>query len=201
MILDLILIAIILIFAFIGAKKGFLDTVLRLVNKIVALIVAVMFAKPFAVFLANTPLADIAKSITSSLDNIYIAIISESLDLATVLQSWILIAFSFILLYILTYIVIKILRKFAEAITSLPVLKQINSLAGFAFGVCESLIIIFIIFAILPLFDSMSLFDTFFTQLNNSYLSQYLYNNNFLVNLLFSSDKTSVTDALTAVVG
>ncbi len=199
MILDLILVAIIIIFAIIGAKKGFVDTVLRLVNKIVALLIALIFAKPFASVLESTSLYDFASNITSKLDNISIALIANSETLKETLTSWILIAFSFILLYLVAYIAIKILRKFADALTSLPVLKQADSLAGFALGVCESLIIIFILLWIISLFESMSIFTGFFETMESSYLTKYLYENNFVVNALFSIDAESVIETAETV--
>ncbi|MFI3166243.1 MAG: CvpA family protein [Bacillota bacterium] len=200
MILDLILVAIIIIFAIIGAKKGFIDTILGFVNKIAALLIALIFAKPFASVLESTSLYDLASNITSKLDNINIALISNSTTLKETLNSWILIAFAFIILYIVSYLLIKILRKFADTLTSLPILKQVDSLAGFALGVCESLIVVFILLGIMSLFESMSFFTGFFETMESSYLTKYLYDNNFIVNILFSVDAETAIETAEAVV-
>lgn len=200
MILDLILVAIIIIFAIIGAKKGFIDTILGFVNKIAALLIALIFAKPFASVLESTSLYDLASNITSKLDNINIALISNSTTLKETLNSWILIAFAFIILYIVSYLLIKILRKFADTLTSLPILKQVDSLAGFALGVCESLIVLFILLGIMSLFESMSIFTGFFETMESSYLTKYLYDNNFIVNILFSVDAETAIETAEAVV-
>lgn len=200
MILDLILIVVIALFAFIGAKKGFIDTILRLTSKIASLLISLCFAKPFASILEKTSLYDFVFNITAKLDNINIALIANSDTLKATLTSWILIAFAFIILYIVCYLLMKILRKFASAITSLPVLKQMDSLAGFALGICESLVIIFILLGIMSLFDSMSFFTGFFTTMENSYITKYLYENNFIVNILFSVDAEAVIESADSVV-
>ncbi|MFI3167356.1 MAG: CvpA family protein [Bacillota bacterium] len=187
MIIDLILIAIVGLFGFLGAKRGFTNSILSFVNKIVSLVVALLLAKPFASILLQTPLATLAENIVSPLTEI--AILSDT-SITTSIQSWILIAFSFVIIYIVAFLAFKLLQALADSITSLPVLKQLDSLLGFCLGIASCMIAVFILLAILSIFQDTTLFAGLFDKIDNSYLTNFLYNNNLIMNILFSEELT-----------
>lgn len=186
MILDLFVIGIVLLFAFLGAKRGFTHSVLSLLNKIVSLIVALIFAKPFASVLLETPLATLAENIVAPISTSDITLLADS-AISSTLQWWLLIAFSFIIIFIVAFFAFKLLQAFADAITSLPVLKQIDSLLGFILGVASCLLVIYILLGILSIFQDTTILTSTFEKINNSNITKFLYDNNLIVKVLFEN--------------
>ena len=67
------------------------------------------------------------------------------------------------------------------AIAELPIIKQIDKLGGFIYGVIEGLLIIYIILAILSFVNVEELQ----LAIKTSYLTSILYNNNLILMLFF----------------
>jgi len=92
---------------------------------------------------------------------------------------------SLVLLYIAIRIGLVFLRFIFKGIAKLPVFRQIDKLGGFAFGAVEGLLSVYIIIAVLMLFNAASKFGAIFTAIDNSVLAKFFYQNNFIVNWMF----------------
>lgn len=96
-----------------------------------------------------------------------------------------------IALYILVRIAIMIVGYILKGITKLPVLKQIDKLGGFALGIGEGILTVYILCALLMLFNTSPAFAQVFKALDDSMLANLFYENNFIVNFMFPSGKLS----------
>ena len=93
---------------------------------------------------------------------------------------------SMIILFILFLILLFILRKIIEKIVKLPVIKQMDKIGGIAFGTLQGLLIIFIVFALLMLFQSNQMLGGLYETIDNSLIGKFFYEHNLIVSLLFS---------------
>ena len=72
-----------------------------------------------------------------------------------------------------------------KGITKLPVVKQIDKLGGFALGAVEGLLTVYIVFAILMLFNSSPSFRNVYETIEASKIARFFYENNFIVDFMF----------------
>lgn len=202
-VVDLIIVAIILLFTFLGYKRGLVKLSIKLCTFIIAVIVAFMFYKPAAnIIIANTGIDEtIEKTITSnilpegtSVDekidlNIDLpSIILEKSEntvqsIAESISTTIIETGSLLIIFVAVKIVLKFVTIIADLIAKLPILNQFNKLGGTVYGVLEGLLIVFVGFAIVSLiapFMDSSIIET----INGSTLGAYLYNNNILLKFL-----------------
>ena len=91
---------------------------------------------------------------------------------------------SAILVFIIARIILLFIKGIANFITELPVIKQIDKAGGIVYGVLESLIIIFIIFAIFTLISPLIEETGFLTAINKSVIGGFMYNNNLLLKII-----------------
>lgn len=87
-----------------------------------------------------------------------------------------------IILFILLRIVLIFIKLISDAITELPIIKQFNKSGGLIYGLLESLLIIYIIFAIIALLIKNPVIEQL---INDSYIGSIFYNNNLILMLLF----------------
>ena len=85
--------------------------------------------------------------------------------------------FIFLCLFALTFI--------ADAITSLPILKQLDDLGGVLYGLVKALIIVYVALAILFFVVGLTANETITTAIDSSFVTKFFYNNNILLNLIF----------------
>ena len=92
---------------------------------------------------------------------------------------------SMIILFILFLILLFILRKIIEKIVKLPVIKQMDKIGGVGFGTLQGLLIIFIVFALLMIFQSNQMLGGIYETIDNSLIGKFFYEHNLIVGLLF----------------
>lgn len=203
LIVDLIIIAIILLFTFLGYKRGLIKVAIGLCTFIIAIIISFMFYKPIAnVIITNTNIDETIQ--TAITDRILPDGVSstEEIEVYNELPSIILqnsentvesIAISFsttiietsclLIIFVAVKIILKFVTVLADLIAKLPILNQFNKLGGTIYGILEGIFIVFVGFAIIsliaPLLDT-SILDS----INNSNIGSILYNNNVLLKLL-----------------
>lgn len=90
-----------------------------------------------------------------------------------------------ILLYVLVRIAIMILGYLLKGITKLPVISQLDKLGGFALGIAEGVLTVYVLCAVLVLFSSAPWFGQISAAFDNSLLAGFFYQNNFIVNFMF----------------
>ena len=203
LIIDLIIVAIILLFTFLGYKRGLIKVAIKLCTFIIAIIVAFVLYKPISnVVIENT---GIDESIETAITNRILpegASVDEEVELsndlpsvilkngentvqsiATSFSNTIIEAICFFIIFIAVKIILKFITALADLIAKLPILKQFNALGGTIYGVLEGLFLVFVGFAIIsliaPLID-VSILEA----INSSTLGSIFYNNNILLNFI-----------------
>lgn len=92
---------------------------------------------------------------------------------------------SLIALYIILRIVMAFIGIILKGVSKLPVFKQVDRMGGFLLGALEGFLAIFIICAVLMLFNANPNFASVFSALDNSMFANWFYENNFIISMLF----------------
>ena len=87
-----------------------------------------------------------------------------------------------IILFILTRIVLVILKFLTETLANIPIVKQCNEIGGLVYGIIKGLIIIYLLLTIIFLVISINGNGLIANAIEESYITKFLYNNNFIVN-------------------
>lgn len=92
---------------------------------------------------------------------------------------------SLILIFVLIRIGLFIIGLILRGLVKLPVIKQFDRLGGVAFGAIEGLLMIYILCAVLLLFNSSPQFQSIFSTVDASMFAKDFYQNNILVSWMF----------------
>jgi uncharacterized membrane protein required for colicin V production len=92
---------------------------------------------------------------------------------------------SLILLFILIRVGMIFAKFLLKGVAKLPVFKQINKVSGFFLGAFEGVLFVYIICAILAIFNTAAIFKDVFAQINNSVIAGYFYQHNFIIDIMF----------------
>ena len=202
-IVDLIIIAIILLFTFLGYKRGLIKVAIKLCTFIIAIIIAFALYKPISnLVIENTSIDEsIESAITDrilpegasvddevELSNDLPSVILENSEntvkgIATSFSNTIIETGCFLIIFIAVKIILKFVTVLADLIAKLPILKQFNALGGTIYGVLEGLIIVFVGFAIVSLIAPL-LDVSILEAINSSTLGSIFYNNNIILNFI-----------------
>lgn len=92
---------------------------------------------------------------------------------------------SLIVLFILIKIALFIVEHMIKGVTDLPVIKQADKIGGFALGALEGVLVVYVAFAIMMMFNTLPQFKGLFDAIENSALAGIFYQNNFIVDWMF----------------
>lgn len=200
---DLMILSIVLLFVFLGYKRGLVKVAFKLCTFFIAIILAFMLYKPVAkIVIENTNIDETietkitdkilpeGKTETDEVD------LSESLptiilknsentvqSIAKSCSNTLIETACLVLIFIITKIVLKFVTALADLIAKLPILKQFNKLGGTIYGIIEGLFIVFLGFAVISLIAPM--LDVFVLEaINSSTLGSICYNNNILLKII-----------------
>lgn len=203
LIIDLIVVVIILLFTFLGYKRGLIKLAIKLCTFVIAVIIAFMVYKPVAnIIIQNTELDETIENaivntilpegsstddeinLSNDLPNIIIensqnTVISIAHSISTTLIE----TTCLLIIFIVVKIVLKFVTFIADLIAKLPILKQFNKLGGTIYGILEGLLIIFVGFAVISLIAPL-LDISILESINNSNIAFFFYNNNLLLKIL-----------------
>lgn len=104
---------------------------------------------------------------------------------STELTKMIIGVISLILLYFLIRIGLIFLKVILQGVAKLPLFKQVNKLGGFAFGAVEGILTIYIVCAVIMLFQASPKFQVIYQAIDSSVIAKYFYQNNLIVNFMF----------------
>lgn len=212
LIFDIILIAIIILNVIICYKKGLVKLAVGLIAVFVAIIASLIFYQPVSnMIIKNTEIDDkIKETIVKSFSaeesngvdtktddgmmkyiNKYVddtvnktrnEIVLEAADVITVKLINII---AILGIFILVRLVLLLLTFVADAITSLPILKQFNEAGGIIYGIIKSLLIIYVILAIMFVIICTTGNETLSTAISTSHITKIFYDNNILLKIIF----------------
>ncbi len=202
-VVDLIIIAVILLFTFLGYKRGLIKVAIKLCTFVIAIIVAFLFYK----LVANAIIEN-----TSIDENIQEAIVSKILpegvgsdeqvelsfdlpdiilknsentvnSIATSISNTLIETSCFLIIFIGIKIVLKFVTVLADLVAKLPILNQFNKLGGTLYGILEGLFIVFVGFAVISLIAPL-LDPSILNSINNSTIGSVLYHHNIILSFI-----------------
>ena len=208
-IVDLIIIAVVLLFIFLGYKKGLTGSLIKLLSFIIAIVVAFVLYKPVAnAVIENTVIDDnirttlratlgvedktenteenvpstIMDNINQEIENATDEVKANVIDQTTIT---IVNIGSGIVIFLAVRVILVIISLFAKILTDLPVIKQVDKLGGLAYGAIEGIVIVYAVLAVISLTSVIWANNAVVTAIAKSSLGEMLYNNNIILNLLF----------------
>lgn len=209
--LDIIIITIIAISIFLGYKKGLVKVAVKLCAFLIAVIVTLLFYQPVSnLIIQNTQLDEKIESIIiengtkeleeskeedkdSFLENMqeYVdnTVTQTQNEIVESVAKQISIRLINILvivgLFIATRLLLIVLVVISDFITSIPIIKQFNELGGVLYGIIRGLLLIYLILSIVFLVVSMSANNNILTVIESSIITEFMYKNNILLNIIF----------------
>lgn len=90
-----------------------------------------------------------------------------------------------IVLFLISRIVLILVKGLANIITKIPIIKQVDKLGGIIYGVLEFLVILYIILAIISFISPMIAGTGIIKGIQDSFLGSRFYNNNLLLKIIF----------------
>jgi len=111
---------------------------------------------------------------------------SKVAEWSNVVSKFVVKGISFIAIFIAVSLVIMILRLILGGVMDLPVLKQLDGLAGLGAGFALAVIQLLVIFSIFSFISPMQVMSGINKLIEASTLAKFIYNNNFLVSILAS---------------
>ena len=212
MVIDILLILVIALSAFIGYKKGFVKVIVKLGTFLIALVLAFLLQSSVAKFIGedigfkNTisttvqnKLSDYAKSkeddkktdikmLEKTIDEINTAAEEKK---AEVIQKWanniadfILKGLSFIIIFFTVAIVMGIISLILNTVVKLPVLDTLNGVLGLGSAVILMVFRIMILLTIIYFMSPLEIVEPVINYINTSCITKLLYENNIIVSIL-----------------
>jgi uncharacterized membrane protein required for colicin V production len=219
MILDIVIIALIVLGAFSGYKKGLVGVLVSFVGIILSIFLAFVLQAPLANYLENetsvgkninqTIQESLNKQLNVNNDNENTAINSNenvynmTLKMLTnnneqgltveqsskLITSFILKGISFITVFIIVFVICYILQMALNIVFELPILSSVNKLGGLGIGALKAFIKIIIILAIISFASPLPVFNDLVKIIQNSTICNLIYTNNIIVNIIKSNIK------------
>ena len=200
---DLMVLSIVLLFVFLGYKRGLVKVAFKLCTFFIAIILAFMLYKPVAkIVIENTNIDETIESkitdkilpegktetdevdLSESLPTIILKNSENTVQsIAKSCSNTLIEIACLVLIFIITKIVLKFVTALADLIAKLPILKQFNKLGGTIYGIIEGLFIVFLGFAVISLIAPM-LDVSVLEAINSSTLGSICYNNNILLKII-----------------
>jgi hypothetical protein len=200
--LDVILVALIILGAISGHKKGLVGVVVGFASLILSIILAFAFQSIVANALYDSGMGEKVKEIAQenmqnmldngeSIDNsFYGTILSNAVSENQVSQAaetvsrFVMKGLSFIVIFLIVRIICYILQMILNVVFNLPILSSINSVGGTAVGILSVLIKAWIVLAVVSFISPLPAFEGLVNYINSTFLIKILYNNNLLVAII-----------------
>ena len=173
---DIVLFILVAVFMLWGYRRGLIRTVIHLISVFVCgIITFVLF--PFVK--QAIQFNDLMEQLMDKMMQVGGSFVTAD-SLGFVCN--ILLAF---LVFLCLRLVLSLLAKALDSVAKLPVLKQMNKLAGAVFGVLEGLLIVYLILGVLDLIQPNVGNLAIYEYINDSEYLKALYQNNILLNLIW----------------
>lgn len=211
--IDVILIAIVILNVAIGYKKGLINVIFSICAFLIAILVTLILYKPVSnLIINNTDIDDkikeviinnnqvnennnneaqeekteLQKYVESKVSDMEDAAKSEAIQIvADTISKTAIEILTAILLFIITRILVIILKFFSEGLSKIPIIKQCNQAGGIAYGLLKAIIIIYLLLTILFLVVSINGNGTISKAIEDSTITKVLYENNIIVKYCF----------------
>lgn len=190
-VIDIILIAIVLLSAFLGYKKGLVKLGAKLFAGIIAIVVTIIIYKPVAnIVINNTPIqSKIENTILkntpqlvegdSELTNTIVESVQNEVLPAQIkeMSKSIVYAITAIVLFIVVKIVLSIVISLIDAVANLPILKQFNEVGGIIYGLVRGVLIVGICILLMGVFIKINPESDLKNKIESSIITKNIYRN------------------------
>lgn len=207
--IDGVIVAIFILNIFIGYKKGLINVIFNILAFFIAIIITIILYKPVSnIIIEKTDIKENIKTMILQNKNkeenaqeenenpndiqIYIknaigdveeeAKKTATETIAETIATKAIEILTCVVLFILTRIVLVILKFFTETLANLPLVKQLNEIGGIAYGIATGIIIVYIILTIMYIVISIKGNGEIAKAIEESYIAKFLYNNNIIIN-------------------
>ena len=92
---------------------------------------------------------------------------------------------SLIVLYVILRVILAIVGLILKGISKLPLFKQVDKAGGLILGAIQGFLAIYVLCALLVLFNSNPQFSAVFDNLQSSLFAGWFYENNFIISWMF----------------
>ena len=191
MIIDIILIAIVVLSAFLGYKKGLVKLGAKLFAGIIAIIITIVMYKPVSGMIINNTTIDekIENAIIQNTTNFINENdkmqngITEHVEKnvlpeqAENLSKNVVYVITALVLFIAVKIILSIIISLMDFVANLPILKQFNEIGGIIYGIVRGTLIVCICVLLIGVYTKMKPESTLNNNIQNSYLTKIIYEN------------------------
>lgn len=199
-VIDIILVLIVALSAFLGYKKGLVELGAKLFAGIIAIVITLIIYKPVGnIVIKNTSIDEkientILEKTTNVIDenskisdNKYIQDASDNAvsqvkeevlpEQARNIAVNVVYVATALILFIVSKIVLSIVISLANAIASLPILKQFNEIGGFLYGLVRGAIISLVLILVIGTIAKLNPNGSLSKNVESTYLLKEVYNN------------------------
>lgn len=199
-VIDIILVLIVALSAFLGYKKGLVELGAKLFAGIIAIVITLIIYKPVGnIIIKNTSIDEkientILEKTTNVIDenskisdNKYIQDASDNAvsqvkeevlpEQARNIAVNIVYVATALILFIISKIVLSIVISLANAVASLPILKQFNEIGGLLYGLVRGAIISFVLILVIGTVAKLNPNGSLSKNVESTYLLKEVYDN------------------------
>ena len=199
-VIDIILVLIVALSAFLGYKKGLVELGAKLFAGIIAIVITLIIYKPVGnIVIKNTSIYEKIENIilekTTNVidenskisDNKYIQDASDNAvsqvkeevlpEQARNIAVNVVYGATALILFIVSKIVLSIVISLANAVASLPILKQFNEIGGFLYGLVRGAIISFVLILVIGTVAKLNPNGSLSKNVESTYLLKEVYDN------------------------
>ena len=190
-IIDIILIGIILLSAFLGYKKGLVKLGAKLFAGIIAIIITIVMYKPVSgMIIKNTTIDEkIENAIVQNATNIINENdkmqngITEHVEKnilpeqAESLSKNVVYVITALVLFVVVKIILSIVISLMDFVANLPILKQFNEIGGIIYGIIRGVLIVCVCILLMGVYTKIKPESTINNNIQNSLLTKLIYDN------------------------
>mgnify|MGYP001623040751 CR=1 FL=1 len=198
-VVDVVIVAIIALSTLLAYRKGLISLAIGLVSFIVALVLTLILYRPIASIIinytsiddmiANSIYADSSDSINQNAENAEYLIDQAKNNLlpeaAHNLANNIVTGIVALVLFVAIQIILRLIKALANLIAKLPILSQINKAGGVVYGLLRGVLIIYVVMLLISISAEIDPENAAFTAIEDSYVGNFMYENNLLKNMFF----------------
>ena len=208
LILDIVIIAILALSIIMGYKKGLINVIFNIFAFFLAIIITLVLYKPVSnIIIKNTDIQEkietaiientkgeenkkeeqtengIQKYIENTMQNAEEDAKSKAIEVvAKNVSTKCIEIITALILFVITRIILIVLKFLTETLANLPIVKQCNEIGGLLYGVIKGILIIYVILTIMFFIISLKPEGMTANLIETSYITKFLYNNNIIVN-------------------
>lgn len=208
LIVDIVIIAILVLSIIMGYKKGLINVIFNIFAFLLAIIITLVLYKPVSnIIIKNTDIQEkietaiientkgeenkkeektengIQKYIENTMQNAEEDAKSKAIEVvAKDVSTKCIEIITALILFVITRIILIVLKFLTETLANLPIVKQCNEIGGLLYGVIKGILIIYVILTIMFFIISLKPEGMTENLIETSYITKFLYNNNIIVN-------------------